>query len=115
MIPVTGLSIPFSLVVLLMCCTVGLLLYLQISKKKPDWFDSSEIQVFVTPVTLLKRVSLLFREIDIRELEMGEILGVGGYGEVRKALWKGTEVAVKTMASERITKQMKRNYVEEVT
>ncbi len=45
---------------------------------------------------------------------MGEILGVGGYGEVHKALWKGTDVAVKTMTSERITKQMRHSFAEEV-
>jgi hypothetical protein len=35
-------------------------------------------------------------EIEYDELEVGEQLGAGGYGEVHKATWKGTEVAVKT-------------------
>ena len=34
------------------------------------------------------------------ELDMGEQLGAGGYGEVHKAVWKGTEVAVKMMLSD---------------
>jgi len=39
-------------------------------------------------------------EIDYDEIEMSEdVLGSGGYGEVRKAKWRGTEVAVKTMHS----------------
>ncbi len=56
----------------------------------------------------------IFREIDFGELQMGELLGVGSYGEVHKGLWKGTEVAVKAMYPERITKQMKASFVEEV-
>lgn len=36
-------------------------------------------------------------KIDYNELEMKETLGRGFYGEVKKALWKGTEVAVKVI------------------
>ncbi|ELR13875.1 5'nucleotidase [Acanthamoeba castellanii str. Neff] len=35
--------------------------------------------------------------IDFDELERGELLGQGSYGEVYKGLWKGTEVAIKTI------------------
>jgi predicted Ser/Thr protein kinase len=53
-------------------------------------------------------------EIDYDELEVGEHLGSGGYGEVHKAVWKGTEVAVKVMASDRITKEMEKSFKDEV-
>jgi type III secretory pathway component EscV len=53
-------------------------------------------------------------EINYDELDMGEQLGVGGFGEVRKAMWKGTEVAVKTIVSVHVTKEMERNFQEEV-
>ena len=53
-------------------------------------------------------------EIEYDELEVGEQLGAGGYGAVHKATWKGTEVAVKVMASEKITKDMEKNFKDEV-
>jgi serine/threonine protein kinase len=53
-------------------------------------------------------------EINYDELEVGEQLGAGGFGEVSKAMWKGTEVAVKVMASEKITKEMEKNFKDEV-
>ncbi|QPB44429.1 Ser/Thr protein kinase [Medusavirus stheno T3] len=34
-------------------------------------------------------------DIDISEIELGDMLGTGGFGEVRKAVWKGTDVAIK--------------------
>lgn len=53
-------------------------------------------------------------EIDFEELEMGELLGEGGYGQVHKATWKGSEVAVKMMAAETVTKAMVTSFTEEV-
>ncbi len=51
---------------------------------------------------------------DHTELEMGDLLGAGGYGEVYRAMWKGTDVAVKMMTSEVVTKEMQKGFVEEV-
>jgi tRNA A-37 threonylcarbamoyl transferase component Bud32 len=56
-------------------------------------------------------------EVDMSELEMGEQLGSGGYGEVHKAVWKGTEVAVKMMLSSSENgggRELERNFKEEV-
>jgi hypothetical protein len=55
-------------------------------------------------------------EINTDELEMAETLGTGGYGEVFRAKWRGTEVAVKMMVARDglITKDMQRNFAEEV-
>jgi hypothetical protein len=53
-------------------------------------------------------------EIDFDEVEIGPLLGAGGYGQVHKAMWKGTEVAVKMMASEKVTKDMEKSFKDEV-
>jgi hypothetical protein len=43
-------------------------------------------------------------EIAYEELDVGDMLGRGGYGEVYKAKWKGSEVAVKVMGAGTISK-----------
>jgi serine/threonine protein kinase len=53
-------------------------------------------------------------EIRYDELDVGEHLGTGGFGEVHRATWKGTEVAVKVMASDRVTKEMEKSFKDEV-
>ena len=75
-----------------MCCIiVGLLVWMRASRQKEDdW------------------------EVDMGELDMGEQLGAGGYGEVHKAMWKGTEVAVKMMISENAGRELERNFKDEV-
>ncbi|XP_006871487.1 PREDICTED: mitogen-activated protein kinase kinase kinase 10 [Chrysochloris asiatica] len=51
---------------------------------------------YVAPVTPAAPASLqLPQEIPFHELELEEIIGVGGFGKVYRALWRGEEVAVK--------------------
>jgi hypothetical protein len=54
-------------------------------------------------------------DINWAELEVGEELGMGGHGEVFKAKWRGTEVAVKMLAGNvTVTKEMQRCFTDEV-
>nr|WIL04199.1 serine/threonine-protein kinase/receptor [Cedratvirus lena] len=53
-------------------------------------------------------------QISMDELELGEDLGRGGFGEVNKALWKGTEVAVKTILSSHVNKETEKAFQDEI-
>jgi ABC-type phosphate transport system substrate-binding protein len=46
-------------------------------------------------------------------LELGESLGSGSYGEVYKAMWKGTEVAVKMIKRSDVSREMEMNFKDE--
>jgi serine/threonine protein kinase len=53
--------------------------------------------------------------VDWSEIELGESIGMGGYGEVYRAKWRGTEVAVKLVApGMAVTKEMQKNFADEV-
>jgi serine/threonine protein kinase len=52
--------------------------------------------------------------IDASEIEFSELIGSGGFGEVRKALWRGTDVAVKTVASGNVTNDIRNAFIDEV-
>jgi 5'-nucleotidase len=54
-------------------------------------------------------------EIDMAELEMGSQLGAGGFGEVHRAVWKGTDVAVKVVSAHNTGKAAWDNFKQEVS
>jgi serine/threonine protein kinase len=91
MLAATGVPITAVVLFVLVALLVGLILF--VIKRQGDVYDW---------------------EIRFDELELGEPLGAGGFGEVHRATWKGTDVAVKVMASERVTKEMEKSFKEEV-
>lgn len=62
------------------------------------------------------------RKIDLKpeqiipfgELEMGDKIGSGGFGDVHVALWKGQQVAVKKLRVHRVTQARKKQFEDEV-
>jgi tRNA A-37 threonylcarbamoyl transferase component Bud32 len=54
-------------------------------------------------------------EIPYSEVDLGDPLGQGGYGSVYKSEWRGTQVAVKVLTDGRVTKEMERNFHDEVS
>jgi serine/threonine protein kinase len=52
--------------------------------------------------------------VDFDEIELGDRLGAGAYGEVFRGTWKGTEVAVKVMHTGNVTNEMKASFVDEM-
>jgi hypothetical protein len=53
-------------------------------------------------------------EIEFSELELGERIGVGGFAEVFKAEWRGTEVAVKRLLLPKATDDAVTEFIAEV-
>nr|UMO78490.1 Serine/threonine protein kinase [Pandoravirus belohorizontensis] len=53
-------------------------------------------------------------EIRTDDLDMGPLLGCGGHGEVHRAAWRGTEVAVKSMSADALTRDAVQAFRDEV-
>ncbi len=89
---ILGVVIPTAVVLIIIVAAIIIVLVVtsRLAQKKEEW------------------------HIDHEELEMGEKLGEGGFGEVYKATWKGTEVAVKVLSSKNVTKEMKSNFFDEM-
>ena len=54
-------------------------------------------------------------EIKVEDVQLGERIGIGTFGEVYRGLWKGTEVAVKRLIDQDLTEPLKREFLGEVS
>ena len=54
------------------------------------------------------------QKINFGEIELGEQIGQGGFGDVYFATWKGTPVAVKKLRVQRISKRRLQHFTDEV-
>eukprot|EP00798_Chlamydomonas_sp_ICE-L_P014009 gene14009-19943_t len=54
-------------------------------------------------------------EIEFSELEYGQRIGIGSYGEVYKGVWRGTEVAIKKLLEQNLCPASLRDFRDEVS
>ncbi|XP_050048820.1 mitogen-activated protein kinase kinase kinase 9-like [Dermacentor andersoni] len=59
------------------------------------WTGKIGDRVGIFPCNFVQALELRPREIAFSELELEEVIGVGGFGKVYRGLWRGQEVAVK--------------------
>lgn len=52
-------------------------------------------------------------EIDFHELDLKEVIGQGGFSKVKRAYWRGKEVAVKTQNQDENPEQTRQNVLQE--
>lgn len=54
-------------------------------------------------------------EIDIKDIEFGQRIGIGSYGEVYRGKWRGTEVAIKRFLEQKLSISTVRDFRLEVS
>ncbi len=59
------------------------------------WTGKIGEKVGIFPSNFVSKDSIYITEIDFSELQLEEIIGVGGFGKVHRGFWNGREVAVK--------------------
>eukprot|EP00002_Diphylleia_rotans_P035447 TRINITY_DN7734_c0_g1_i2.p1 TRINITY_DN7734_c0_g1~~TRINITY_DN7734_c0_g1_i2.p1 ORF type:complete len:791 (+),score=168.71 TRINITY_DN7734_c0_g1_i2:48-2420(+) len=92
-------SIPLPIFVAALFVSVGavaLLAVIYYKKKGPQSTNRYDVLRASQPENALA-VDPQIKIIDFNEIEMGELIGMGGMGEVHRAMWNGTEIAVKKL------------------
>jgi len=71
-----------------------------------------------SPSSSSSPASLLSIAVDLsipaEEIQLGERIGIGSYGEVHRGLWRGTEVAVKRFLDQDLSQHLMREFETEV-
>lgn len=77
-----------------------------LSKKGPDEDDSFESKRLLN--------DSFIKQIDIRDIQIGERIGKGTFGEVYKGVWNGTECGVKYLTAPAVNEQFLADFYKEV-
>jgi len=85
-----------------------------IPKPVPNPFDAALATGASAPSAESSSRALESWEMDFNEIEVGKLLGRGGFGEVFKGIWRGTEVAVKKLLNQRMTDEALQEFRSEV-
>jgi serine/threonine protein kinase len=54
-------------------------------------------------------------DINVEEVKFGGRVGIGSFGEVYRGMWRGTEVAIKKLIDQEITRASKQEFIGEVS
>jgi len=74
---------------------------------------SSSVALIDGPIAL-RSVGAYEWEIDYRQLQIGELIGSGTYGDVRRGSWNGLEVAIKVLRDQELSDDMVEQFKSEV-
>ena len=80
--------------------------------ERQDSTESPESSSSSSPASLLSIAVDL--SIPAEEIQLGERIGIGSYGEVHRGLWRGTEVAVKRFLDQDLSQHLMREFETEV-
>ena len=70
--------------------------------------------VVVSAVAQTKQCGVLWKHVSPEELELGQLIGGGGFAVVYEGYWRGRHVAMKTLFDPRVSDKLKQEFMDEL-